>query len=61
MAFFEDEWRSPILVSGLAAALLELTALDIAGILHVAGALLSTSLPGVRDSIGVGWKTGSGG
>lgn len=61
MAFFEDEWRSPILVSGLAAALLELTALDIAGILHVAGALLSTSLPGVRDRIGVGWKTGSGG
>ena len=38
MAFFEGEWRSPILVSDLAAALLELTALDITGILHVAGA-----------------------
>lgn len=38
MTFFEDEWRSPILVSDLAAALLELAGLDIAGILHVAGA-----------------------
>jgi dTDP-4-dehydrorhamnose reductase len=38
MTFFEDEWRSPILVSDLAAALLELTGLDVAGILHVAGA-----------------------
>jgi dTDP-4-dehydrorhamnose reductase len=38
MTFFEDEWRSPILVSDLAAAILELTELDVAGILHVAGA-----------------------
>jgi dTDP-4-dehydrorhamnose reductase len=38
MTFFEDEWRSPILVSDLAAALLELTGLEVAGILHVAGA-----------------------
>lgn len=38
MTFFEDEWRSPILVSDLAAALLELTSLDVTGILHVAGA-----------------------
>lgn len=36
--FFEDEWRSPILVSDLAAALLELAEMDLAGILHVAGA-----------------------
>lgn len=38
MAFFEDEWRSPVLVSDLAAALLELVALDVTGVLHVAGA-----------------------
>jgi dTDP-4-dehydrorhamnose reductase len=38
MTFFEDEWRSPILVSDLAAALLQLTGLEAAGILHVAGA-----------------------
>jgi dTDP-4-dehydrorhamnose reductase len=38
MTFFEDEWRSPTLVSDLAAALLELTSLDLTGILHVAGA-----------------------
>jgi dTDP-4-dehydrorhamnose reductase len=38
MVFFEDEWRSPILVSDLAAALLELAGTDLAGILHVAGA-----------------------
>jgi dTDP-4-dehydrorhamnose reductase len=38
MVFFEDEWRSPILVSDLAAALLDLAAMDASGILHVAGA-----------------------
>ena len=38
IAFFEDEWRSPILVSDLAAALLELVELDVTGVLHVAGA-----------------------
>jgi dTDP-4-dehydrorhamnose reductase len=38
MTFFEDEWRSPILVSDLAAALLELVEHDVAGVLHVAGA-----------------------
>jgi dTDP-4-dehydrorhamnose reductase len=38
IAFFEDEWRSPVLVSELAAALLELVELDVAGVLHVAGA-----------------------
>jgi dTDP-4-dehydrorhamnose reductase len=38
MAFFEDEWRSPILVSDLAAALLELAPMEVSGILHVAGA-----------------------
>ncbi len=109
MTFFEDEWRAPILVSDLAAALLELAGADVTGILHVAGAdavsrhelacmiatahglppdrlrrgtiaesgldraancvldsgrarsLLNAPLPGVRDRIGVGWKTGSGG
>ena len=38
IAFFEDEWRSPVLVSDLAAALLELVESDLTGILHVAGA-----------------------
>ena len=38
MPFFEDEWRSPILVSDLAAALLELASHDVTGVLHVAGA-----------------------
>ena len=38
LAFFEDEWRSPVLVSDLAAALLELVESDLTGILHVAGA-----------------------
>jgi dTDP-4-dehydrorhamnose reductase len=38
ITFFEDEWRSPILVSDLAAALLELAGMEVAGILHVAGA-----------------------
>lgn len=109
MTFFEDEWRSPILVADLAAALLELAETEVKGILHVAGAdavnrhelacmiaaahglstellrggtiaesgleraancvldsgraraLLDTALPGVRDRIGAGWKTGSGG
>jgi dTDP-4-dehydrorhamnose reductase len=37
IAFFEDEWRSPILVSDFAAALLELVDLDVTGLLHVAG------------------------
>jgi dTDP-4-dehydrorhamnose reductase len=37
MAFFTDETRCPIAVPDLAAALLELVALDLAGPLHVAG------------------------
>jgi dTDP-4-dehydrorhamnose reductase len=36
--FFEDELRSPVQVGELAAALLELASLDLAGVLHVAGA-----------------------
>jgi dTDP-4-dehydrorhamnose reductase len=35
--FFEDELRSPVLVSDLAVALLELAARDESGVLHVAG------------------------
>ncbi|WP_288086755.1 SDR family oxidoreductase [Roseiflexus sp.] len=35
--FFTDEWRCPIEVGDLAAALLELAVLDRSGILHVAG------------------------
>jgi len=38
MTFFEDEIRSPIQVGDLAAALLELTQLEVSGPLHVAGA-----------------------
>jgi dTDP-4-dehydrorhamnose reductase len=38
IAFFEDEWRSPVLVSDLAAALLELLDAGASGILHLAGA-----------------------
>ena len=38
MTFFTDEVRCPIAVSDLAAALLELAVLDVAGPLHVAGA-----------------------
>jgi dTDP-4-dehydrorhamnose reductase len=38
MRFFTDELRSPVQVGDLAAALLELAATDIAGVLHVAGA-----------------------
>jgi dTDP-4-dehydrorhamnose reductase len=38
VAFFEDEWRSPVLVSDLAAALLELLETGASGLLHVAGA-----------------------
>jgi dTDP-4-dehydrorhamnose reductase len=38
MAFFTDELRCPIAVADLAAAVLELAALDIAGPLNVAGA-----------------------
>ena len=38
MAFFTDEVRCPVAVGDLAAALLELAALDVAGFLHVAGA-----------------------
>jgi dTDP-4-dehydrorhamnose reductase len=37
-SFFEDELRSPVQVGDLADAILELTALDVAGPLHVAGA-----------------------
>jgi dTDP-4-dehydrorhamnose reductase len=38
MAFFEDEWRSPVLVSDLAGALLELVGTTASGVLHLAGA-----------------------
>jgi dTDP-4-dehydrorhamnose reductase len=38
IAFFEDEWRSPVIVSELAAALLELVGTTASGILHLAGA-----------------------
>lgn len=38
VAFFEDEWRSPALVSDLAAALLELAGTAASGVLHLAGA-----------------------
>jgi dTDP-4-dehydrorhamnose reductase len=37
-SFFDDELRSPVQVGDLAAALLELAALDVSGPLHVAGA-----------------------
>lgn len=37
MTFFDDELRSPVLVSDLARALLELAARDERGVLHVAG------------------------
>ena len=36
--FYEDELRSPVQVGELASALLELAALDLGGVLHVAGA-----------------------
>ena len=38
VTFFEDEWRSPVLVSDLATALLELVETGARGILHLAGA-----------------------
>lgn len=38
MSFYDDELRSPIQVGDLAAAILELASLDVAGPLHVAGA-----------------------
>ncbi len=38
LTFFTDEIRSPVQVGDLAAALLELAALPVSGILHVAGA-----------------------
>ena len=38
LTFYEDELRNPIHVGDLAAALLELMAMDVAGTLHVAGA-----------------------
>lgn len=38
LTFYEDELRSPVQVTDLAHALLELAALDISGTLHVAGA-----------------------
>jgi dTDP-4-dehydrorhamnose reductase len=48
MAFFTDELRCPIAVADLAAAVLELAALDIAGPLHVAGADALTRLEFAR-------------
>ncbi|MBA2643471.1 MAG: sugar nucleotide-binding protein [Actinobacteria bacterium] len=38
IVFYEDEIRCPIQVGDLAAALLELAALDVSGVLHLAGA-----------------------
>jgi dTDP-4-dehydrorhamnose reductase len=38
LAFYTDEFRSPVQVGDLAAALLELAGLEVAGPLHVAGA-----------------------
>lgn len=38
MSFYDDELRSPVQVGDLAAAILELAELDVAGPLHVAGA-----------------------
>jgi dTDP-4-dehydrorhamnose reductase len=38
MTFYEDEIRCPVLVGDLAAALLELAALDASGVIHVGGA-----------------------
>jgi dTDP-4-dehydrorhamnose reductase len=38
MSFYDDELRSPVQVGDLAAAILELAELDLAGPLHVAGA-----------------------
>jgi dTDP-4-dehydrorhamnose reductase len=38
MSFYSDELRSPVQVGDLAAAILELAALDVSGPLHVAGA-----------------------
>ena len=40
--YFEDEWRSPVLVADLALALLELAGRDEAGVLHLAGPLALT-------------------
>ena len=37
IVFFEDEWRSPVLVDDLAAALVELSGRSETGLLHVAG------------------------
>ena len=48
MTFFTDERRCPIAVADLAAAVLELAALDIAGPLHVAGADALTRLEFAR-------------
>ena len=68
--FFEDELRSPILVSDLAGALLELVESDASGILHVAGAdavnryelarLLVRAHGGSPDRIRRGTIAGSG-
>jgi dTDP-4-dehydrorhamnose reductase len=38
LTFYEDEIRCPVQVADLAAALLELAAFDVSGVLHVAGA-----------------------
>ena len=48
MTFFTDERRCPIAVADLAAAVLELAALDVAGPLHVAGADALTRLEFAR-------------
>lgn len=38
VTFFTNEWRSPVHVDDLATALVDLTALPVSGVLHVAGA-----------------------
>ncbi|HEX7300394.1 MAG TPA: sugar nucleotide-binding protein [Solirubrobacteraceae bacterium] len=48
MTFFTDEVRCPTMVGDLAAALLELAALDVSGPLHVAGADALTRLEFAR-------------
>jgi dTDP-4-dehydrorhamnose reductase len=48
MTFFTDERRCPIAVADLAAAVLELAALDTAGPLHVAGSDAVTRLEFAR-------------
>jgi dTDP-4-dehydrorhamnose reductase len=64
VTFYEDEIRSPVRVGDLAAALLELAATDVSGVLHVAGpealsrAELAARLRGAPVRTGPGPRTG---